>query len=79
MNTGIATAIFLVSVVLTLTLYYIKFIRKVDPIEFVENNSLIITGLLTGFVFIGTLTVGFNIIFLLLAFFLLFFLLFINR
>jgi|GEM_PF-4406676 len=79
MRTGIATAIFLVSVCLTLILYYLKFIRKGDPADFIENNSMFIAGSLAGLVFIGTLTVGFNIVFLLLAFLLLFFLLLITR
>ena len=79
MKTGIATAIFLLSVVLTLLLFYLKFDRKGDSAEFVKKKTITIANLLAALVFIGTLTVGFNIVFLFLAFALLFCLLLINR
>ena len=79
MQTGIATTIFLVSVVLTLVLYYLRFVREDDPIDFIESNTAAITGTLAVLVIIGIVALGFNIVFLLLAFFLLFFLLLLNR
>jgi hypothetical protein len=79
MKTGIGSAIFLATVVFTLALYYIKYGRKEDPIEFLENNSLLITILLAFFVFTVALVFGFKIVLLSLAFMLLFFLLLINR
>ncbi len=79
MKTGIASAIFLASVVFTLVLYYIKFGRKDDPIEFLENNSLTITILLSLYVFTVALAFGFKIVLLTLAFLFLFFLLLINN
>lgn len=75
MKTGIATALFLLSVFLTILLYYLKFVRKEDPDDFIARKPMLITGSLTGAVFFCFLLFGFNIVLLFLAFILLFFLL----
>lgn len=79
MRTGIATAIFLVAVSLTLFVYYYKFTRKGDAVEFVERHTMLVSSLLAAVVFFGTLILGTKIALLLLAFVFLFFLLLINR
>jgi hypothetical protein len=79
MRTGIATAIFLASVVCTLAVYYIKYGRKDDPFDFLEEHSLTITILLAIIVFGITIALGFKIVLLFLAFLFLFFLLLIDR
>ena len=79
MKTGIATAIFLATVICTLILYYIKFGRKEDPLEFLEEHSLAITILLAFFVFTIFLALGFKAVLLFLAFFLLYFLLLLSH
>jgi hypothetical protein len=79
MRTGIATAIFLVAVSLTLFLYYYKFVRKGDAVEFVENHTILASSMLAAVVFFGTIIFGVKIALLLLAFTFLFFLLLINR
>lgn len=75
MQTGIATAIFLTAVVLTLFLYYLRFIRKEDSIEFVEKHTILVSSTLAAVIFFGTLLVGVKVVFLILAFIILFFLL----
>ncbi len=75
MKTGIATTIFLLTVFLTTLLYYLKFVRKEDPVDFIARKSFFITASLTGVVFFGFLLFGFNIVLLFLEFLLLFFLL----
>ena len=79
MKTGIGSAIFLASVVCTLAVYYIKFGRKEDPIEFLERKSLLVIILLAFFVFPVTLAFGFKIVLLALAFLTLLFLLLVSR
>ena len=75
MQTGIATAIFLTAVVLTLFLYYLRFIKKEDSVEFVEKHSTLVTLTLATVIFFGTLLLGVKVALLLLAFGILFFML----
>jgi hypothetical protein len=75
MQTGIATAIFLTAVVLTLCLYYLRFIKKEDSVEFVEKHSTLVTLTLATVIFFGTLLLGVKVALLLLAFGILFFML----
>ena len=75
MQTGIATAIFLTAVVLTLFLYYLRFIKKEDSVEFVEKHTIFVTSTLASAIFFGTLLLGLKVALLLLAFGILFFML----
>jgi len=75
MQTGIATAIFLTAVALTLFLYYLRFIKKEDSVEFVEKHTIFVTSTLATVIFFGTLLLGVKVALLLLAFAILFFLL----
>jgi hypothetical protein len=75
MQTGIATAIFLTAVVLTLFLYYLRFIRKEDSVDFVERHAALVSLMLAVMIFFGTLLAGIKIALLLLAFAILFFML----
>ena len=75
MQTGIATAIFLTAVVLTLFLYHLRFIRKEGSVEFVEKHTFIVSSMLAAVIFLGTLLMGVKVALLVLAFAVLFFLL----
>jgi hypothetical protein len=79
MQTGIATAIFLTSVVLTLFLYYYKIVRKKDAAESVEKHTFLVSSTLAAIIFFGTLLIGVNIVLFFLAFAFLFFLLLVDR
>jgi hypothetical protein len=79
MRTGIATAIFLVSVALTLFLYYYLFVRKGDVLKFVESHTSLVLFLLSVSIFVVTLILGFKVMLLFLAFLLLYYLLLLNR
>jgi hypothetical protein len=79
MRTGIATAIFLVSVTLTLFLYYYLFVRKGDALKFIESNTSLVLYTLTALIFFVTLIFGIKIMLLFLAFLFLYYFLLLNR
>ena len=75
MQTGIATAIFLTAVVITLFIYHLRFNRKESSVEFVEKHTFLVSSTLAAVIFFGTLLMGVKVALLILAFAFLFFLL----
>jgi hypothetical protein len=79
MRTGIAAAIFLVSVALTLLLYYFHFIRKGGALEFIESHTTFVLSSLAVLIFLGILLLGIKATLLFLAFLLLYYILLYSR
>ena len=79
MGLGVAIAIFLVSVALTLLLYYFHFIRKGDALEFIESHPSLVLCSLAVSIFFVTLLFGIKVMLLFLAFLFLYYFLLLNR
>ena len=79
MRLGIAIAIFLVSVALTLLLYYFHFIRKGDALDFIESYTTFVLSTLAVLIFLGILLLGIKATLLFLAFLLLYSMLLYSR
>lgn len=79
MRLGVANAIFLVSVVLTLLLYYFHFIRKGGALEFIESYITFVLSSLAVLIFLGILLLGIKATLLFLAFLLLYYILLYSR
>ncbi len=79
MKLGVATTIFLVSVALTLLLYYFHFIRKGDALDFIESYTTFVLSTLAVLIFLGILLLGIKATLLFLAFLLLYYILLYSR